>query len=250
MVKFACFNDGLQTQVNDMYLGHLIDTNLKKPDTKKIEAVITCSLFDITSLQLTVDFAKKLEIQSAIIELDNTMVKESKDGIWKTIHPRWDLELLKFLFNDLKLKSNLELIKDSFSNAINRLLNKYDNYLSILNTIYVTIAINKIIDICILEEMIRYEKINAKLKDNISKYDLLVFTLGPSYHHLDKDNLSLVYYNNALEINIRDKHAALINKRISLNGMSNFNKALECYDKALEINPDFTLALNNKGVSL
>jgi tetratricopeptide (TPR) repeat protein len=247
MVKFACFNEGLRTHVNDMYLSHLVDKYLKKPDTKKIEAVIICSLFDISSLQLTIDFSKKLGIQTAMIELDNTIVKESKDGIWKTIHPKWDLELLKFLFNDLQLKSNLESIKNAFSNAVYNILNKYDNYLSILDTIYFTIAVNKIIDICILEELISYEKIESELKDENSKYHLLAFTFGISYHHLNKDNQSLIYYDKAMTINKNDKYAALINKGVSLDSIGNFDEAIDCYDRALEINPYFVDALYNKG---
>ena len=43
---------------------------------------------------------------------------------------------------------------------------------------------------------------------------------------------------------------ALNNKGWTLSKIKKYNEAIECYDKALRINPDKELALNNKELNL
>ncbi len=53
-------------------------------------------------------------------------------------------------------------------------------------------------------------------------------------------------YNKALEIN-PDYADAWINKGVVLENQNKYAETLECYNKALEINPEDVDAWNNKG---
>ena len=195
MVKFSCFQNGLLTHVKEMYHAHLldrIDENSKEINKSKIQAFFVCSLFNISSLRLNTEILKKLGLDEVVLTLDNTLLVVSNDE-WKTIHPRWDLELLYYMFN-LKNKSDLQIIKDLFINSINAILNLPIDKFIILDTIYSTIGRGDFISIDIIEEMVGYEKIEDKLDENL-KYEFLTFTLGRVYFYLNRHEKALAYYD-------------------------------------------------------
>jgi tetratricopeptide (TPR) repeat protein len=69
--------------------------------------------------------------------------------------------------------------------------------------------------------------------------------------HLDKHNYSMAlhHYDQAIEIdpNYAD---AWNNKGIALHNLRKFKEAIDCCDMAIKINPNYADAWNNKGVSL
>jgi serine/threonine protein kinase len=72
---------------------------------------------------------------------------------------------------------------------------------------------------------------------------------GASLDKLGQFDEALTCYNKALEIDPRDT-IAWINKGASLDKLGQFDEALTCYNKALEIDPRNTVGLMNKGRSL
>ncbi len=117
LVRFFVLDNGILTHVKEMYRVYLVDKfNNNILNIKRIQTVIICSLFDLSYLKMTTKILKKFPYYDATLELDNTIIKESKDE-WKTIHPKWDLELINYLFS-INNKKDSELVKCSFSNVL------------------------------------------------------------------------------------------------------------------------------------
>ena len=57
------------------------------------------------------------------------------------------------------------------------------------------------------------------------------------------------YFDRALEID-PNYESALNNKGVALLNLHNYTEALDYFDRVLEIDPNFKQALNNKGLSL
>ena len=72
---------------------------------------------------------------------------------------------------------------------------------------------------------------------------------GVSLADLSKFNEAIECYDKALEINPKLVES-WYNKGNALKGLNKFNEAIECYDKALEINPQKVDALSDKGFAL
>ena len=73
------------------------------------------------------------------------MLYQYSDGLWKTIHPKWDMELLSFLYNE-KNKSILLKRKEYLKKALDSIFNFSDEYItaSIIQTIYDIASLKKI----------------------------------------------------------------------------------------------------------
>ncbi len=72
---------------------------------------------------------------------------------------------------------------------------------------------------------------------------------GVSLHELGKPRKAIECFDKALEINPRDANA-WTNKGTALGGLGKPEQAIECHDKALEINPKDAEIWNNKGYVL
>jgi Tfp pilus assembly protein PilF len=72
---------------------------------------------------------------------------------------------------------------------------------------------------------------------------------GKDLDNLGKHNEAIEYFDKAIKIdpNYAD---AWNNKGVALKNLGKHNEAIECYDKAIKIDPNYALAWNNKGLAL
>ena len=75
------------------------------------------------------------------------------------------------------------------------------------------------------------------------------FDKGNELFDLGKYEEAIQCYDIAIEIN-PDFEEAYYNKGTALSDLGNKEEAIKCYDKAIELNPDLEKAYNNKGVAL
>ena len=78
-----------------------------------------------------------MEILSHAYDLEHAMLYQYFGGLWKTIHPRWDMELLSFLYNE-KNKSILLKRKEYLRKALDLIFTISDESItaSIIQTMY------------------------------------------------------------------------------------------------------------------
>jgi hypothetical protein len=93
MVKFAVIGKGLEEDVKERYDRYLTDP-------MSMQTMLVCSLLDIANLETTDKLLEGMELIEYAYGLNHATIYQYSDGIWKTIHPRWDLELLSFLYNE------------------------------------------------------------------------------------------------------------------------------------------------------
>ena len=146
MVRFSVLQNGLENHVMQMYADYLLENN--SPNTERIKSVIACSLYDISSIPLTEDeLYNKLDLKKSSLQIINTMIKRT-GNFWTTIHPRWDLELFKYLFS--LNEPDLIEIQNAFVSVLNKILEIHsgsNKQLDILNTVYNTIAAEQFIEL-------------------------------------------------------------------------------------------------------
>ncbi len=115
MVRFSVLNEGLEIHVKEMYREYLLDKNNNYPNLNKIKTIILNSLFDISNISLKDELLEEFSLLSiAKKELNNTIIKKTGD-VWKTIHPKWDMELLRYI---LSLEYSFDDIVNSFKYII------------------------------------------------------------------------------------------------------------------------------------
>ncbi len=87
------------------------------------------------------------------------------------------------------------------------------------------------------------------LKDQPDDADL-VFNLGLLYEQMERYDEAIQLFERAFELNPTDLEAILHCAQVYLEVKEDNLKALECYEKALEIQPDNPGVLNNYGIAL
>ena len=83
----------------------------------------------------------------------------------------------------------------------------------------------------------------------ISKHDLQLKNLilmGNQFFYLGEYDKAIECYDKILQMNVR-YFEAVLNKAFTLNKLDRFSEAIDWYDKALRIHPKHVTALNNKG---
>ena len=109
MVKFAVFGKGLEQDVEEMsdrYLGSQLAR----------KTMLICSLLDISNTEVTDKLLEKCGVLKAAHHLDGSILHRNSDGLWKTKHTRWDLELFSFFYNKKSgtlLEQRKQNLKDS-----------------------------------------------------------------------------------------------------------------------------------------
>ena len=195
------------------------------------------SLFDISNIALQDELLKEFNLLSiAKKELKNTLIKKTGD-VWKTIHPKWDMELLKHMFS---LDYSLDDVENSFKEIVKDIINnqkviRIDKF-HILSTIYYTFIKEKVITLDIIERMINLKDVENKLDDNL-KAMFYAIVIGLSYSESGRDKEALDFYDKSLKIN-PNYGGAYNNKGLSLSKLGRYEESIYLYNKVIEINPE------------
>ena len=261
MVRFSVLQNGLESHVKQMYTGYLIqkDGDNISPNIERIKSIIACSLYDISSIPLREEeLFNKLDLKKPSFEIINTMIKRT-GNFWTTIHPRWDLELLKYM---LSLNEGDRIkIQETFGFVLTKILDIQAglfNQLLILDTVYNTIAAYKFVDIKIIQEMINVDDIAKKLDDPFFKVLFFAKILGVAFSELNNHTYAIVYFDKAIDMKLQHRDIyinnevanAYFNKGNSLSALGRKEEAIDNYNKAIETNQDFKDAYYNKGIVL
>jgi tetratricopeptide (TPR) repeat protein len=253
MVRFSLIQDGLKSHVVQMYTDYLVQNvhgNIS-PNIERIKSVIACSLYDISSIPLTEDeLYNKLDLKKPSLQLSNTIIKKDINGFWTTIHPRWDLELFKYMFslNEVDRRS----IQKAFNSILTKILEIQRgtlNQLIILNALYKTVIAERFIDIKIIQEMIKIDDIEKKLDNPFFKISFFANIIGVVFANLKHHEYAIICYDKAIEIDSQyvDAH---YNKGIALSAIGKKEDAILCYNKAIELDPRYVSAYYSKGNAL
>ena len=245
MVKFYVFGKGLLEDVRERYDRYLFNSVTMQHDSEKIQTIIVCSLLDIANLPITDKLLEKMDIISTAYDLEHAMLYQYSDGLWKTIHTKWDIELLSFLYYE-KNKSIFLKRKEYLKKALDSIFNLSDEYItaSIIQTIY-DIASLKKIPINVVESTIEIPNyLNIK-----TKYNLYLLAIASTYKNLQMYTEMLHNCNKSLELKPNDVNA-LNAKTLSLGFIKKYDEALECCNKIIEIDPSDVAAWTNKGLVL
>jgi tetratricopeptide (TPR) repeat protein len=245
MVKFYVFGKGLLEDVRERYDRYLFNSMTMQHDSEKIQTIIVCSLLDIANLPIPDKLLEKMDIISTAYDLEHAMLYQYSDGLWKTIHTKWDLELLSFLYYE-KNKSIFLKRKEYLKKALDSIFNLSDEYItaSIIQTIY-DIASLKKIPINVVESII-------EIPDYLTfktKYNLYLLAIASTYKNLQMYTEMLHNCNKSLELKPNDVNA-LNAKTLSLGFMKKYDEALECCNKIIDIDPYDVAAWTNKGLVL
>ncbi|MGN6630323.1 MAG: tetratricopeptide repeat protein [Candidatus Nitrosocosmicus sp.] len=93
-----------------------------------------------------------------------------------------------------------------------------------------------------------YRSINKPIEPDL-KNAVDYYNKGISLYYLGSYNEAIACYDKAIELN-PDYTDAYYNKGLLLNHLGDHNQAIACYDKAIELDPQFSWPYYNKGIIL
>ena len=245
MVKFYVFGKGLKEDVEDRYYRYLTDATTTLPDLTKIQTALVCSLLDIANLAITDKLLERMEIQDHAYDLEHAMLYQYSEGLWKTIHPRWDMELLSFLYNETN-KSILLKRVGYLKKALNSIFSVSNESItaSIIQTVYDIASLRKI-PINIIEST----TLMPQYLSDETKCSLYLFAIASTYKILQMYPEMLENCNEALLFKPKDITALNV-KAMALGFLKKYTEAIECCDKIVKIDPDDAAAYTSKGLAL
>jgi tetratricopeptide (TPR) repeat protein len=245
MVKFFFFGNGLREDIEDRYYRYLTDVATNQPDLKKIQTMLICSLLDIANLPITEKLLERMEIQGDAYDLEHAMLYQYSGGLWKTIHPRWDMELLSFLYSE---KNKGLLLK-----RIGYLRKALDSIFSISDESTTASIIQAMYDIASFKKIpiniVESATVMPQYLSSETKCSLYLFAVALTYRILQMYPEMLENCNKALLSKPKDI-TALSAKAVALGFLKKYDEALECCDKITEIDPSDAAAYTSKGLAL
>jgi tetratricopeptide (TPR) repeat protein len=245
MVRFSVLNEGLEIHVKEMYREYLLDKNNNYPNLNKIKTIILNSLFDISNISLKDELLEEFSLLSiAKKELNNTIIKKTGD-VWKTIHPKWDMELLRYI---LSLEYILDDIVNSFKYIIRNIISNekiigFDK-VHILFTVYYIFIKERVTTSDIIKKIINLDEIKSKL-DNKSMVLFYTLVTGFSHFNSGQNEEAIVEYDKAIEINPRYA-STYDNKGYSLFLLGRISEAIESASESIRLFANYANAWYNR----
>jgi len=193
MVKFYVFGKGLQEDVEDRYYRYLFNQSTSQPEIKKIQVMLICSILDISNLPITNELLEQMNLLSYAYDLERALLYQYSESLWKTIHPRWDIELLSFLYN-IQNKGILSKRIEYLKMAIDTIFNVSDEYITVttIQSLYDVASINSIPINIIKSITYMPNYLNDKTKCN-----LYIFAIVLAYRRLQMYQETLNNCNKA-----------------------------------------------------
>jgi tetratricopeptide (TPR) repeat protein/GTPase SAR1 family protein len=252
MIKFFLLQGGLRTDVKRKYDDYLSGD----ARAMRIQIMLVCSFLDIGGLPITDGLLQDMGILREVYNIKNATLYRPTEGSWKTIHTRWDEELISFLYdnksdeiNEGQLYDNKQYLRNALDSIFNikehNLSATQERTYSVIGTVY-DIAARNFMPIDIIESEL--PPLPSYLT-NEKKAELYAYYIAYAYQALNKFQDAIEKLNEAL-ILVPNFIGALGNKGYVLNKLGKYNEALGCYDKAIEIDSSYFNIWKAKGYTL
>ncbi len=278
LVKFFIFGKGLAEDVKsrfDRYLKQKEEHASLESDVMK--TMLVCALLDISAHPITDKLLKELGIEKHAWKLYQRTLYRFSEFSWKTIHPKWCMELFSFLYNRQITLPIVEKRKVYLQESLKLLYTLKDDYI-VYDVIVTTYNLGlKEVPIEIIEctsfipeyvsketkcdlylsisgtyrRLAMYEKAIDKCYECIRlkpKYIPAWNNKGNALYDLSKHEDAIKCYDKAIEIDANYFYT-WNNKGNALHNLCKYQDAIKCYDKAIEIKPDYTDAGYNRACS-
>ena len=264
MVKFAVFSKGLHVDVEDRFLNYMHDPRSKLVDPFKFQTAIVCSLLDIAGVQINDRLLESMKLKQYARTLRGAILYYNhRDGTWKTIHPRWDIELLSFLYGEKSAEDEsaedesaedvardvLEERKSYLEDSIKTIFSIGDEKISVsvIQILYdITAAVtsngsNKI-SIDLIEKVIQI----PDYVSNHTQSQLYSSTIASNYFKLKRYDDALEKCQKAIELDPNYANG-WYNRGIVLYNLEKYEEAIVSLSKAIELNPNDAYSWYNMG---
>ena len=243
LLKFFIFGKGFATDVEYRFFNYM------KPEIK-LQSMLVCVILDRAEIPISYDLIEKMNLIESIFELTNeTLTFLEDENRWKTIHPKWDLELLAYLYNIKEyaiLEKRKNILRKALESLINNLANENDRF-SILGFLYDSTTIdteeNRKFPITIVESIVTNKKnlIYNYLSED-SRYNLYSYYISKNYYYLQLYDKSLNAVEEALKI-YPNRIIGLVNKGHCSYQLGKYEEAIKCYDEIItKLDPKYVLA--------
>jgi tetratricopeptide (TPR) repeat protein len=237
MVKFFLFRFGLKEDVENRYDDFLRDY------PNRLKTMVVTSLLDLANLQITDKLLEDMELLEYARQLEHATLYKTSDQTWKTIHAKWDEELLSLLYEKSSMGAYLNRI-EPLEQAKKVIYQFKEIVYPVVGALYGVAALG-IIPIDIIKSTFQIDS----LKDKKKNRDLYVQHIGQAFFQLGRYEEALEYYDKALEID--SEYVSGYNlKGVVLDRLKRYNEALTCYNRALELDQNYIEAWHNKGLTL
>jgi tetratricopeptide (TPR) repeat protein/energy-coupling factor transporter ATP-binding protein EcfA2 len=243
MVKFAVLGQGIDKDVKEMSDRYL------RPQ-QELKTMLICSLLDISSVMITDSILEQCGVLESAYHLNGSTLYRNTEGIWRTKHPRWDEELFSFLYgnNTRRMLSNRgkQDLMDSL-NAIFEMGDETVTYSAII-TLY-DMALQKFVPIELFHIIFSESVLHNPMILSKEKVSYFYVLISEAYYRFGEFRGALDSSNEAVKWDIRNANAYL-RKGIALMYLKLDDEAVECLEKALDINPGLASAWMEKGNAL
>jgi tetratricopeptide (TPR) repeat protein len=245
MVKFCVFGEGLLEDVRARYNRYLKDNSGDKAG--KIKTMLIVSLLRLNDFEVTGELLEKMRLKKIACVLnratlyrhydtDATTGKQTEH--WDIIHRVWSLEFFSFMFNP-NVEERFDENKEYLWHAVDVVSNSKDEKatIAVVNSI-----VNVLIEIPPEEVELEVSSLieSSRSKLNPQTLSKLWQLIGSAWKRgsLDeyKETKALECYNKAIEIDPTDMDSWLT-KGDCLSRLKRTKEALDCYNEAVKLNP-------------